>query len=64
LIYGKTSEAALILGVTVKTLQRWDHSGKALIIRTPNGQRRLQKSELNRLIGDVTNENDRKHLVT
>lgn len=46
------SEAAQILGVTVKTLQRWDHSGKALFIRTPNGQRRLPESELNRLIGN------------
>jgi putative resolvase len=59
----RMSEAAQILGVTVKTLQRWDHSGKALFIRTPNGQRRLPESELNRLIGNETNEEKRKHLV-
>jgi putative resolvase len=59
----RMSEAAQILGVTVKTLQRWDHSGKAVFIRTPNGQRRLPESELNRLLGNKTNEKKRKHLV-
>jgi hypothetical protein len=33
----RMSEAAEILGVTVKTLQRWDKLGKVHFIRTPNG---------------------------
>ena len=45
------NEAAEILGVSVKTLQRWDQAGKATFLRTPNGQRRLPQSELNKLLG-------------
>lgn len=59
----RMSEAAQILGVTVKTLQRWDKSGKAHFIRTPNGKRRLSESELHRLSGFSTNEKLNKNLV-
>lgn len=59
----RMSEAARILDVTVKTLQRWDHSGKAAFIRTPNGQRRLPESELNRLMGNSVSETSNKNLV-
>lgn len=60
----RMNEAAKILGVTVKTLQRWDHSGKAVFVRTPNGQRRLPESEINRLMGSRTgNESEKKNLV-
>ncbi|MFJ5718345.1 IS607 family transposase [Neobacillus sp. NPDC093127] len=47
----RMSEAAEILGVSIKTLQRWDQAGKASFIRTPNGKRRLSESELLRLSG-------------
>lgn len=57
------SETAKILGVTVKTLQRWDHSGKAAFVRTPNGQRRLPESEINRLLGNAVSEKSKKNLV-
>ena len=47
----RMNEAADVLGVSVKTLQRWDQAGKATFLRTPNGQRRLPQSELNKLLG-------------
>ncbi len=57
------NEAAKILGVTVKTLQRWDHSGKVTFVRTPKGQRRLPESEINRLIGNDADKESEKNLV-
>ena len=59
----RMSEAAQILGVTVKTLQRWDKSGKAHFIRTPNGKRRLSESELHRLSGTSATETIKKNLA-
>lgn len=59
----RMNEAANILGITVKTLQRWDHSGKAAFIRTPNGQRRLPESEINRLRGSSFGKKPTKNLV-
>ncbi|MGJ7922602.1 IS607 family transposase [Neobacillus sp. LXY-4] len=59
----RMNEAAKILGVTVKTLQRWDHSGKATFIRTPKGQRRLPESEINRLKGNSSKKERNKHLA-
>jgi len=41
----RMSEAAQILGVTVRTLQRWDKAGKARFIRTPKGKRRLAEGD-------------------
>lgn len=38
--YVPARKAQLALGVTLKTLLRWEESGKIKTIRTPNGQRR------------------------
>jgi putative resolvase len=59
----RMSEAAEILGVTVKSIQRWDKLGKVHFIRTPNGKRRLPESELYRLSGQTVSETTEKHLV-
>jgi putative resolvase len=59
----RMSEAAQILGVTVRTLQRWDKAGKAHFIRTPKGKRRLAEGELNRLLGRTESGIPKKHLV-
>jgi putative resolvase len=40
-----------LLKFTIKTLQRWNQKGKAKFIRTPNGQRRLSQTELNKFLG-------------
>ena len=44
-------EASKILGVTVKTLQRWDKEGKIRCIRTVGGRRRIPESEIKRILG-------------
>ncbi|WP_318618356.1 IS607 family transposase [Sporosarcina sp. YIM B06819] len=44
-------EAVQRLGVTTKTIQRWDKEGKIRIVRTPGGRRRIPLSEVERLTG-------------
>ncbi|ACX52895.1 DNA binding domain protein, excisionase family [Ammonifex degensii KC4] len=44
-------EACRILGVSLKTLQRWDKAGKIRVVRTPGGRRRVPESEVRRLLG-------------
>ena len=43
-------EAADMLGVSVKTIQRWDKSGKIRAVRTAGNQRRVPRSEVSRLL--------------
>ncbi len=43
-------EAARILGVSVRTIQRWDKSGKIKCIRTLGGKRRVPESEIRRIL--------------
>lgn len=43
-------EAARLLGVHVKTLDRWARDGLVPAWRTPGGQRRYRRSELERLV--------------
>lgn len=45
-------EATKILGISLKTLQRWDKLGKVKIVRTPGGRRRVPESEVKRLSGE------------
>jgi len=54
LLYMK--EACELLGVTTKTIQRWDKEGKINIIRTPGGRRRIPLSEVERLQGRKKNQ--------
>ena len=46
-------EAKKILGVTTRTIQRWDKDGKIRIVRTLGGRRRVPESEISRIIGEV-----------
>lgn len=51
-------EACEILGVNIKTLQRWDREGIAHATRTPTNRRRFSQSEIDRLLnikGDNNN---------
>ena len=59
----RMNEVAEVLGVTIKTLQRWDQSGKVQFIRTANGQRRLAQSELNKLLGVIEDEPIKKVVI-
>ena len=41
-------EAARIFGVTVATVRRWERKGKISAQRTPGGQRRFDRAEIER----------------
>ncbi|MGY5880531.1 MAG: helix-turn-helix domain-containing protein [Candidatus Thorarchaeota archaeon] len=47
------SQAALRLGVCIKTLHRWDKAGKLSCSRTVGGHRRISLSEIKRLLGQI-----------
>lgn len=42
-------EAARIFGVTVATVRRWEREGKISAQRTPGGQRRFNRAEIERV---------------
>ncbi|MHA1594362.1 MAG: IS607 family transposase [Candidatus Baldrarchaeia archaeon] len=44
-------EASKLLGVHVKTIQKWDREGKIRCVRTPGGRRRVPESEIRRILG-------------
>jgi len=44
-------EAKTRLGVTTKTIQRWDREGKIKVVRTLGGRRRIPESEVRRILG-------------
>lgn len=46
------SEAANILGVSVKTLQRWDRDGKLVANRTPSNRRFYTEKQINDIYDD------------
>ena len=41
-----------MLGVTTRTIQRWDKGGKLRIVRTVGGRRRIPESEIRRIQGE------------
>jgi len=44
-------EASKLLGVHVKTIQKWDKQGKIRCVRTVGGKRRVPESEIKRILG-------------
>ena len=44
-------EASKLLGITVRTIQRWDKQGKIRCVRTVGGKRRVHESEIKRILG-------------
>ena len=44
------SEAGILLGVCPATIRRWDKNGLIHCKRTPGGHRRIEKSEIERII--------------
>jgi putative resolvase len=44
-------EAKKLLGVTTRTIQRWDKEGKIRVVRTLGGRRRIPESEIKRILG-------------
>lgn len=45
----RIGDASRMLGVTVKTVRRWDKAGKIEVFRTQGGHRRIAMSELEKL---------------
>jgi excisionase family DNA binding protein len=45
------AQAAKKLGVSVKTIQRWDKAGKIAVVRTLGNQRRISAQEVRKLLG-------------
>ncbi|MBC7113873.1 MAG: IS607 family transposase [Candidatus Methanomethyliales bacterium] len=44
-------EAKRLLGVTTRTIQRWDKDGKVRVVRTIGGRRRIPEGEVKRILG-------------
>ncbi|RLI99258.1 MAG: hypothetical protein DRP08_07375 [Candidatus Aenigmatarchaeota archaeon] len=45
------SNGSILLGVHIKTIQRWDREGKIKCYRTAGGKRRIPESEIKRILG-------------
>jgi putative resolvase len=48
--YLSVGEAARLLGVSVKTIQRWDKAGLLPVIRTATKQRRMHVDAIHQLL--------------
>ena len=59
------SEAAEKIGVSVKTLQRWDRDGKLVSSRTPSNRRFYTESQLREILNMEDNDMERNtYLIT
>jgi len=50
--YLSTGEAAELLGVHPDTLRRWERAGRVKAVRTPTGQRRFKRADIEALLHD------------
>lgn len=50
----KIGEAAKILGVSQKTLRRWEKKGKILSVRTPGGTRYYKREDIEKLLNNYS----------
>jgi excisionase family DNA binding protein len=48
--YLAIGEAAALIGVSVDTLRRWEAAGQIKAARTPTGQRRFKRSDVEALL--------------
>jgi putative resolvase len=58
MIRARIGIAATMIGVSIKTLHRWEASGKISCTRTVGGHRRVSLVEIRRLTGDFHEGND------
>ena len=49
-------EASKLLGVSTRTIQRWDKQGLIKVVRTPKGRRRIPLSEIKRILSQTIND--------
>lgn len=57
------SEAAELIGVSVKTLQRWDREGKLVASRTPSNRRFYTEKQLGEILNVEKNKMREKFVV-
>ena len=55
-----TGKAAIYLGVSVKTLQRWDREGVLKPARLPTGRRVYSQEQLDECLGRKRSDEDAK----
>jgi excisionase family DNA binding protein len=51
-----SSQAALYLGVSLATVRRWTDAGHVSCYRTPGGQRRFSKAQLDDFVASMAHE--------
>jgi excisionase family DNA binding protein len=51
-----SSEAALYLGVSLATIRRWTDAGHISCYRTPGGQRRFSRAQLDEFIASMQDD--------
>jgi excisionase family DNA binding protein len=51
-----SSQAALYLGVSLATIRRWTDAGHIACYRTPGGQRRFSRAQLDGFITSMSQE--------
>jgi excisionase family DNA binding protein len=51
-----SSEAALYLGVSLATIRRWTDAGHISCYRTPGGQRRFSRAQLDEFISSMQDD--------
>ncbi len=57
-----TSQAARALGVSLGTIRRWSDMGYLKSYRTPGGQRRFSRQQIDQFIGSLQREpTDERH---
>ena len=49
-----SSQAARYLGVSLATVRRWNNNGRLLGYRTPGGQRRFSRDQLEGFLSSLT----------
>src|SRR5690625_2192188 len=56
-----SGEAAALVGVARSTLWRWEKAGQIESLRTPTGQRRYRRSDVEELLTPASQVGDGKH---
>ena len=51
-----SSQAAVYLGVSLATIRRWTDAGHISCYRTPGGQRRFSREQLDRFIASMESD--------
>ncbi len=51
-----SSQAALYLGVSLATIRRWTDAGHIACYRTPGGQRRFSRAQLDNFVASMSRE--------